>query len=182
MTQRYPAPITPAMVLPAYVPVFTYNGGAYGDEFTSETNVVIDDRGIGDYGPRNATEQLTSHKAGDPDYVRAAVVTSPRGWIDPNEPYGAPPTSPTDDPTISSLTPNTGASGAGNPPIWVTITGTKYTPWSQVETSNIITPYQKYVSATKMAVLMDPRSSPGTVAIKVIDHGVKSAASTFTFT
>jgi hypothetical protein len=64
----------------------------------------------------------------------------------------------------------------------VTITGTKFTQWSQVETGNVITPYSRYMSATKMAVLMDPRSTAGTVVVKVIDHGVKSAGSNFTFT
>jgi hypothetical protein len=29
---------------------------------------------------------------------------------------------------------------------------------------------------------MDPRSSAGVVAVKVVDHDVKSAASNFTFT
>ena len=34
-----------------------------------------------------------------------------------------------------------------------------------------------------MAVLMDPgRSVPGIVVVKVIDHGVKSNGSNFTFT
>jgi len=31
-------------------------------------------------------------------------------------------------------------------------------------------------------MLQDPRSTAGTVVVKVIDHGVKSAGSNFTFT
>lgn len=179
---RYPAPITAAMVLPAYTPVFTWNGGIFGDESVSETNVVVDDRGIGDYGPRNLTEDKLNHKVGDPDYVSAIDVGVPRGWIEPNEPYNAPPVSPTDDPTITSLAPNTGVSGAGKAPTWVTITGTKFTAWSTVETGGVVTPYMKYVSPTRIDMLQDPRSTPGTVVVKVIDHGVKSVGSNFTFT
>jgi hypothetical protein len=177
---RYPAPLTPAMVLPAYVPVFTWNGGIFGDESVSESNVVIDDRGVGDYGPRNLTERKTTHPAADADYVSAIDITSPRGWIDPNEAYVGPPVSPTDDPTISSLAPNTAVSGVT--PTWVKITGTKFTAWSTVETGGVITPYSKYISPTRIDVLMDPRSSAGTVVVKVVDHGVKSAGSNFTFT
>jgi len=177
---RYPAPITAAMVLPAYVPVFTWNGGVFGDETVSETNVVVDDRGVGDYTPRNLTEFKTWHKAGDPDYVSVIDVGVPRGWIEPNEPYGAPPASPAGDPTISSLAPNTGVSGGA--PTWVVITGTNFTNWSQVETGGVLTPYFRYRSPTRMEMLQDPRSTPGIVVVKVVDHGVKSAGSNFTFT
>ena len=110
----------------------------------------------------------------------AQDVTSPRGWIEPREPYGPAPVSPADDPTITSLTPNTAV--AGVTPIWVKITGTKFTQWSTVETGNVVTPYLKYISPTRIDVLMDPRSTPGIVVVKVIDHGVKSTGSDFTFT
>lgn len=183
---RYPQPITAAMVLPKYVPAFTWNGGTFGDETQSETNVVIDDRGIGDYAPRNLTEELVNHKPGDPDFVPAPDITQPRGWIAPGQPITAKPVSPTDDPTVTSLTPNTAPSGGANPPVWVVITGTKFTPYSQVETGGVITPYVRYGSATKMHVLMDaPRSTAGVISVRVIDHGVKSATSAnsnFTFT
>ena len=108
------------------------------------------------------------------------MVNEPRGWISPQEPYGAAPVSPTDDPTITSLAPNTGVSGQN--PVWVTITGTKFTINSWVETGGVTTPYFRYVSATRIDMLQDPRSSPGTVVVKVVDHGVKSNGSNFTFT
>ena len=44
------------------------------------------------------------------------------------------------------------------------------------------TPYWRYISPTKMAVMMDPRSVAGSIDVKVIDHGVKSNASAFVFT
>jgi hypothetical protein len=196
---RYPTPISKAMTDEIYVPAYTWNGGAFGDETVAETNVLVDDQAIGDYGPRNLTEKMAWPGAPNSvvpseditdgqaitaiaDYTASTVVNSPRGWIDPNEPYGPAPVSPTDDPTVTSLTPNTGVAGAGEPPIWVKITGTKFTPFSTVETGGVNTPYSKYVSATRIDMLQDPRSTPGTVSVKVIDHGVKSNGVNFTFT
>jgi hypothetical protein len=118
-----------------------------------------------------------------PAQTFARDITEPRGWISPSEPYNPAPVSPTDDATITSLAPNTTVAGAGLPPVWVTITGTKFTQYSTVETGGLYTPYHRYISPTKMAVLMDPaRSVPGIVVVKVIDHGVKSNGSNFTFT
>jgi hypothetical protein len=202
---RFPTPISKAMTDEVYVPTNTWNGGFSGDETSAETNVRVDDQGIGDYSPRNLTEYMalpgnaaTAIHPGsavqilaapyppqvlDADYTASTIVNSPRGWIDPNEPYGPAPVSPTDDPTITSLAPNTAVSGAGQSPVWVVITGTKFTPYSIVETGGVQTPYFNYISPTKMNMLQDAaRSSPGIVVVKVIDHGVKSAGSNFTFT
>lgn len=197
VAKRVIVPISAAMVTREYQPVQTWNGGQYGDETVAEANVLVDDQGRGDYGPRNAAEQIAWPGAPNSvvpsesvtggqaltvvgDYTRATTVNSPRGWIDPNEPYGPAPVSPTDDPTITSLAPNTAVSGGA--PIWTIITGTKFTPYSQVETGGVITPYSTYRSPTRIDVLMDPRSSAGIVVVKVIDHGVKSAGTNFTFT
>jgi len=192
--KRVIVPISRAMVTPAHLPVSTWDGGAYGDEYVAEANVKIDTIGpnapVGDYGPRNRTEQLAWPGTPNsvvpidpleviPDYVEAKTINEPRGWISPAEPYGPAPVSPTDDPTITSLAPNTGVSGQN--PTWVTITGTKFTINSWVETGNVNTPYFRYISPTRIDVLMDPRSSPGIVVVKVVDHGVKSNGSNFTF-
>lgn len=170
MSQRYPVPAPPGTLIPAYVPVITYFGGAYGDDLAVSTANVTND-----FAPKTQVE-----KAALVGMPIAQDITTPRGWIDPQEPYGPPPVSPADDPTITGLAPNTGATGGS--PIWVTITGTKFTVWSSVETGGVVTPYSRFISATKMAVLLDPRSSPGIINIKVIDHGVKSNSSDFTFT
>jgi hypothetical protein len=170
MSQRYPVPAPPGTLTPAYVPVITYYGGAYGDDVAVSTANVTND-----FAPKTQVE-----KAAIVGMPIAQDVTSPRGWIDPGEPYGPAPVSPADDPTITSLSPNTGVSGGA--PIWVTITGTKFTPWSQVETGGVVTPYSRYVSPTRIDMLEDPRSTPGIVVVKVIDHGVKSNGSNFTFT
>jgi hypothetical protein len=178
---RFPGGVAAGGPQPAYVRTNTWNGGLYGDDVTqAESNVLVDDQGRGDYGPRNQAEKAT---ALGKTFVQD--VGAPRGWITPDEPYNPAPVSPTDDPTVTSLAPNTAVAGAQNP-VWVTITGTKFTPFSTVESGGVYTPYHRYVSPTKMSVLMDaPRSVAGTVTVRVIDHGVKSATgvnSNFTFT
>jgi hypothetical protein len=195
---RFPSPISKAMTDEIYVPVYTWNGGVQGDETVAETNVLIDDFAVGDYGPRNLTEKMAWPGApnsvvpseditdGQPvtaivDYTLSTDITRPRGWLEPDDPYVAPPGAGAN-PTITSLTPNTGVSGAGATPTWVKITGTNFTQWSTVETGGVVTPYIKYVSPTRIDMLQDPRSTPGTVTVAVIDHGVRSATSNFTFT
>lgn len=168
--QSFPMALPPDAYTPAYVPVITYYGGAYGDDVAVSTANVTND-----FAPKTQVE-----KAALVGMPIAQDITVPRGWIEPQEPYGPPPVSPADDPTITTLEPTTGVSGGS--PVWVTITGTKFTQWSSVETGGVVTPYSRYISPTKMAVLMDPRSTPGTITVKVIDHGVKSAGSDFTFT
>jgi len=156
---------------PIYVPTVTYTGGAYGDESQSTANTTV---------PYAPTTTQAKAAAAVPAQTFARDITEPRGWISPSEPYNPAPVSPTDDPTITSLAPNTGVSGQN--PVWVTITGTKFTINSWVETGGVTTPYFRYVSATRIDMLQDPRSSPGTVVVKVVDHGVKSNGSNFTFT
>jgi len=177
---RYP-PRTAANT-PQWVRQQTAIGGVKGDDTDTATATLLTDQipangpnTAVDYGPRTQAAKATAMGT-----TLAKDVTSPRGWIEPQEPYGPAPVSPTDDPTITSLSPNTMV--AGSTPTWVKITGTKFTPFSQVETGGVITPYSKYLSPTRIDMLQDPRSSAGTVVVKVIDHGVKSAGSNFTFT
>jgi hypothetical protein len=171
---KFPGGVTAASVRPIDVPTVTFNGGAYGDESQSTSNATVN------YSPRTTQAKAA---AASPAQTFSRDVTEPRGWISPSEPYNPAPVSPTDDPTITSLAPNTAVAGGIVQPLWVTITGTKFTQWSTVETGGVYTPYHKFISATKMALLMDPgRSVPGIVVVKVIDHGVKSNGSNFTFT
>jgi hypothetical protein len=159
---------------PINVPTVTFNGGAYGDESQSTSNATVN------YTPRTTAAKAA---AAVPAQTFATVVNEPKGWISPQEPYGAAPVSPTDDPTITSLAPNTAVAGPTSKPVWVTITGTKFTINSTVETGGVYTPYYRYVSATRIDMLQDAtRSVPGIVVVKVIDHGIKSNGSNFTFT
>ena len=193
---RYPVPITAAMTRKAYVPVYTYNGGLYGDDVAiAESNVLVDDRAIGDYGPRHQVEKaawpgapnsvvpsesITGGQAitAITDYTFATDITAPRGYIGPRDPYSkAVPAAP----TITSLSPNTIA--AGGPDIVVTINGTGFTQWTQILNGGVQNVTAYYISATKMAMAFEVSSSvPGTVAVVAVDHGVASAASNFTFT
>ena len=166
---RFPPRI--AASTPVDVPVVSYVGGAFGDDVSVATANATND-----YAPRTQAAKATQLGT-----TLATDVTSPRGWIDPGEKYGPPPVSPTDDPTITSLAPNTIA--VGQPPLLVVVTGTKFTQWSTVETGGVPSPYAKYVSPTKMTILLDPiRSVAGTIVVKVVDHGVKSNGSNFVFT
>jgi hypothetical protein len=167
---------------PIYVATVSYSGGVKGDDVDTATA-----NSTTAYTPRTQAEKAQMNAAAVPGGGAVQLgktivqdVGSPRGWIEPQEPYGPAPVSPTDDPTITSLSPNTAVSGGT--PTWVAITGTKFTPFSQVETGGIVTPYSRYRSPTRIDMLQDPRSSAGTVVVKVIDHGVKSAGSNFTFT
>ena len=194
---RYPTPITAANVKPEYVPVFTVTGGAYGDDVNLATaTVVVDDRGVGAYTPRHQAEKATfpgtpnsvvpseSTSSGQvvtaiTDYTLATDITTPRGYIGPQDTYAK--TLPAA-PTITSLAPNTAVAGSASP-LAVTITGTGFTQWSEVLTGGVETPYVTYFSPTKIVILMDPkRSVAGTVAVIVQDHSVNSAASNFTYT
>jgi hypothetical protein len=68
----------------------------------------------------------------------------------------------------------------------VTITGTGFTPYSQVVTGGTSVPFDvtsKYVSPTQMTVVIDPRPAvAGTASVQVLDHSVVSNAVNFTFT
>jgi len=184
---RYPSPISAAMTRRAYVPVFTYNGGVYGDDqILAKTNVLVDDRGIGDYTPRNQDDKAklpgTSPPnviAGEPDFTIVTDITAPRGYIGPRDSYAK--TSPAA-PTISSLSPNTAVAG-GPSPLMVTVTGTGFTQWTALIVGNIQTPYIQYASPTKIVLGMDPaRSVAGVVTVVAWDHSVSSSAANFTYT
>ena len=106
---------------------------------------------VGDYGPSNLTEKMAWPGAPNSvvpseatsggqvvtaiaDYTQSTDITAPRGYIGPADPYSKPAPAA---PTITSLTPNTGVSGAGKPPIWTTIAGTGFTQWTTVETGGV---------------------------------------------
>jgi hypothetical protein len=173
---KYPPPIAPSEKV--YQPVYTWNGGVYGDDqILAKSNVLVDDRGIGDYTPRNQDDKAIA--LGIPIVTD---VTSPRGTVSPREPYphAGSPAEPA--PTISSLTPNTAV--AGDPsPLSVVVTGTNFTPYTVLIVGNVQTPYVQYASPTKMVLLMDPaRSTPGIITVQAWDHSVGSAPVDFTYT
>lgn len=167
MGQRYPRPITAAMVTPAYVRAITYKGGQKGDDvFQASANSTES------YAPRTQAQ-----KAGQLGVAMANDITTPRGWIDPLEPYGAAPAAP----VLTSIAPTTGVHGAAA--MEVTLTGSGFTPASAVYTGGVITPFYQYVSPTQMKVTIDlPKSVAGIIDVRVVDHGLQSAARPYTIT
>lgn len=174
MGQTYPQPITAAMVRPAYVPVFTWAGGASGDDVGQSTaNVVVDDRGVGDYAPRTQLQ-----KAQALSLTMVEDIGRARGWIAPNQPYGAKPAAP----TVTTLTPATAVVGGVD--IVLEVNGTGFTPWSYI-IWNGSAERTTYVSPTKLTTVVKPStaSGPVTVPVTVYDHGVfASPGQTFSFT
>jgi hypothetical protein len=181
---RFPLPITKAMTDRAYLPVYTWNGGVFGDDvYLAKTNVLVDERNIGDYTPRNQDDKrIANVAAGNIGGAFAIDVARPRGAIDPAEPYPdvSSPAEPA--PTISSLAPNTAVAG-GPSPLAVVITGTNFTPWSKVVAGGAEVLKVVYSSPTKMTALFYPAVSvPGAISVFVWDHNVASPNSTFTYT
>lgn len=166
MGQTYPLPITPAMVTPAFVRVITYHGGEGGDDVSQASANSTDS-----YAPRNQAQ-----KAHALDVNMAQDITTPRGWIDPQEPYNN-----TKVPVVvTSLTPDTAV--VGDPPVEVTIAGSGFSPYSIVETGGFPTPFVEYVSPTELIVTMHPEVAlAGIVTVVVIDRSTADQG-TFTFT
>ena len=161
-------PAVAADATPAYVPTVTYTGGAEGDDVDEATA-----NATADYAPRT---QAAKAALMVPPGSLAVDITRVRGWIAPEQPYGAAP----DDPVLDTLTPATAATGGGTIP--VVLTGTNFSPYSQVKTGGVITPYVEYVSATTLNIVLDPRSVAGDIDISVIDHSVETVTRAFTFT
>jgi hypothetical protein len=182
-----PSPITSTMLAKSYAPVYTWNGGVYGDDqILAKTNVLVDDRGIGDYTPRNQDDKAKlpgasppNAIAGEPDFTIVTDITTPRGYIGPKDSYAkAVPAAP----TITSLAPNTAVAGAPGP-LSVVVTGTNYTQWTKLIVGGAEAQNVTYASPTKMVLLMHPEVSvPGIITVIAWDHSVSSAPSNFTYT
>jgi len=178
---RYPAPITAAMVKRAYVPVFTYSGGApdtapHTPVEHGTATVVVDDRGVGEYMPRTLAD-----KAVQLGVAYANPINTPFGSIEPRDPYPVVGDTPPAAPTLTTLTPATAV--VGQPSIIVKATGTGFTPYSVVEVGGTNYAPTTYVSPTELRFPIDTKNStPGTISVKVLEHNIKTAAATFTFT
>lgn len=205
MGQRYPLPITGAMLATANAaneqkPRYNqadYIGGATGEDpglptaanqafSTANVAVARDDGGANepDYTPRNqnARRQQANMPAGT---VGVVDIGRNRGQVAPGQRYPLAGDTPLAAPVVSSISPTTAA--AGSQPVVVTITGTGFSPYSRVVSGGSGSPWDssaKYLSATTMTVVVDPRGAvAGTAAIAVEDHGVLSNVDkVFTFT
>lgn len=171
-------PAVAADATPAFVREIAYAGGATGDDVDEATaNVAYASNGGASGAPEDPayTPKTQAEKAANTGNTLAVDITTPRGWIAPETPAGGEPAAP----TLTTVAPNTGAAGVG---VTITLTGTGFTRYSTVKTGGVFTPYVEYVSATSLKVRLDPRSTPGSIDISVIDHSVETASVPFTFT
>jgi hypothetical protein len=170
---------------PIYIPTITYYGGVIGADpgrpdapsgFTPSTANCTND-----FTPRKQNDKLSAGNwtAGA---AAAADIGRDRGSIAPNQRYPLSGDAAVPAPTVASLSPSTGAAAAM--PITVTITGTNFTPYSNVHTGGQGNAAQstKYLSATQMQVTLQPGTVAGTVGIAVSDHSVMSNSVNFTVT
>jgi IPT/TIG domain-containing protein len=181
MAQRYPLPITPAMLAPANQNIgkprastmADWGGGATGDDIDTASATVTLATASGaapypDYLPRTQADKLTAGNL-TPGTTMVEDITRPRGWIAPHQPIVAKPAAP----VVTSISPTTAP--AAQLPLMVTITGTGFSVWSTVYTGGMPTPDRSasFVNATTMKVPIWA-AAPGTISVAVMDHGVLS--------
>jgi hypothetical protein len=88
--------------------------------------------------------------------------------------------SPTTNPTLTSISPNSSASGAGN--VTLTCTGTNFTPQSVIYV-NGVAQVTTFVSKTSLTASVAKKATAGTWPVTVVTGGVvTTAAQTWTFT
>lgn len=168
---------------PRYDSMTDWSGGNVGDDVTyaSQTVALADASGGANAAvptPRTQSEKSTALGVQNP---LAVDISRARGYIAPNQPYGAPNVIPAA-PVITSLSPDTAVAGGVASALIVDIVGTGFTPWSTVTSGNYPIP-SVYVSPTRMRIAQFPQNSvAGTVHVQVYDHNVGSNISDFTFT
>jgi hypothetical protein len=174
----------PNAAKPAYVQS-DYVGGVKSIDSAQATANVAVARSDGapnepDYSPRTQPAKATQLGT-----IPVQDVGRRPGWIAPNQPYGAPPASPANDPTITALAPATAVAGNATPQFVMKITGTNFTPYSIVSIGGSPAPNSiyTYISPTEIRAQMSPGASvAGTITVTVTDHGITSASKPFTWT
>ena len=169
---------------PRYLQADYIGGVKSSDQSQATANVAVARAGGGanepDYSPRTQPSKATALGT-----VPVQDVGRNVGWIAPGQPYGAPPASPANDPTIGSLSPATAVAGAATPQFAMKIIGTNFTPYSTVSIGGAPAPSSiyTYISPTEIRCQMSPAASvAGTTTVTVTDHGITTAAKTFTWT
>jgi len=179
--RRVIAPISAAMVARVYQPVYTWSGSSpltapYTPVEHGAANVLVDERGFGEYTPRTLSDKATQLGT-----TLADPINTPFGSIEPQEPYPVAGSPAPAAPTLASLTPNTAV--VGGPAVIVVATGTGFTPYSVVEVGGTNYAPTTYISPTELRFPVDTKNSiAGAIDVKVLDHNIKTAAATFTFT
>lgn len=208
MGQRYPLPITPAMLAvanpnagkPSYSSMADWLGGvSIGEDpglpgpanepFNTATVAIADASGganQADYVPRNQNAKRLTANLGTPSPDFTVDVGRNRGALSPSQPYPVAGDTPPAAPVVTSLSPNTAVHGAQ--PVSVIITGTGFTRGSRVISGGGVgSPWDasaQYLSPTQLSFVIDPRGAiAGAITVAVEDHGVLSNTTvSFTFT
>jgi hypothetical protein len=166
--RRFPPRVQSAA--PAYVPVVAFNGGLTGDEVSVAAANSTDT-----YKPVNQ-----AHKAALLGVPLAVDITTPRGWIDPAEPYNAAPV-----PVLSSIAPTTSAKGPGAA-FTLTCTGSGFLPSSVILFGNNPAGERTtYVSPTSLTTIIQRDlflNADPAVQVFVQTADKLSAVKTFAFT
>jgi hypothetical protein len=172
---KFPAGVVKADSTPQWVRQQTAIGGARGDDVDQATATLLTDQIPAngpntqvDYSPRNEAQKATAMGT-----TLAVDITRKRGYLEPDDPYPTGGAAVPAAPVVASIAPTTAP--ATQLPLQVTITGTGFTPWSEVLTGGVNTPEPsgRYVSPTKMTVAIWA-ASPGTVSVAVEDHNLLS--------
>lgn len=155
---------------PEYLGDVTYNwpyNGSFGDDVNMATA-----NATGYYEPKNQ-----GNKASIMGLPLAVDITTPRGWIDPLEPYAPPPT-----PTLTSLDPASIALPQTND-VLLHIHGTNFMPSSQL-LWNGGPDRATFISPTELTTIIrgGPATTPYSAEVKVLNAGVASNALTLEFT
>jgi len=183
--RKYPPPVVPASLIPAYIPQNTWSGGApntapHTPVEHGTANVKVDTIGpnapVGDYMPRTQSDKATALGT-----TFADPINTPFGSIEPRDGYPVAGSPAPAAPTLTSVSPSTAV--VGQPSIIVKASGTGFTPYSVVEVGGTNYAPTTYVSPTELRFIVDARTSvPGTITVKVLDHNIKTSAVNFTFT
>lgn len=174
MTQSLPLPLPPASYIPAYLGDVTYdwpyNGVPSTGQPGNDVNVATANA-TGYYEPKNQ-----GNKASMLGLRLAVDLTTPSGWVDPQEPYGPAPT-----PVLDSLDP---------PSVAIPVTedfvlhfhGSNFMPSSQIEW-NGVPDRTTFVSETEVTTIVRASGwGPGVVPVAVWNANKRSALAPFTFT
>lgn len=176
----------PNAAKPRYTPAgyaADWTGNSYGDDVSqAKAAIAVADASGAPNGSLPPIARTQADKAVALGTTLAADIGRRRGYIGPKDPYPDKASAAMPAPTVTSLTPATGVSGPNKPIIMVKVAGTGFTVWSVAYVAN--QPYaSKYISPTEMWVPLDPKQSfAGTASIAIMDHGVLSASTNFTWT
>jgi len=166
---RFPPRTQP--MTPAYLGDVSYSwpyNGIEGDDVNVATA-----NATGAYEPKNQ-----GNKANMVGNTLAVDITTPRGWVDPLEPYGPPAT-----PTLASLNP-TSRVVAPTADLSLTLTGTNFMPSSQIKFAGNFE-RTTYVSPTELKTLIRGTMFTGVdpaIPVQVVNGGIASNIVNFAIT